>query len=102
MYAWPYTYILVYTLPTATTLWHSDEHIEVSASPDGNKLLQPYGTGKYEPKVVFEKHQEKESGMGSTVSLRCGEERARRSNVVLVEVPAVRGLPESLERQSGI
>ena len=32
----------------------SDKHIEVSASPDG-KLLQPYGTGKYEPKVVFEK-----------------------------------------------
>ena len=30
-----------------------------------------------------------------------GEERARRSSVVLVEVPAMRGPSESLERQSG-
>ena len=42
-----------------TTLWHSewvdsDEHIEMSTTPEG-KILQSYNSGKCEPKLVFEK-----------------------------------------------
>ena len=38
----------------ALRMGDSDEHIEVSTTPEG-KILQSYNNGKREPKVVFEK-----------------------------------------------
>ena len=82
----------------ALRMGDSDEHIEVNTTPEG-KILQSYNSGKCEPKVVFEKltaiiTKKTRHGVDCSASLW----RRKCQAIDLVEVPALRGLSESLER----